>query len=274
MGLTVRRPGEVIAHAGRRGFSLLLYGPPMVGKTSSLINDPNCKTCVVDLDKNTTTIEEYDNITIIGCDTFEDYEAVREGARSGVFHYTDVDGVAQTLIMDFDLYVIDSLTTLEEKIKKWVASVYVPNRKREIEKRFGTQSDWGDLQDKEIEEVRDWQSMTKRLNPLNVMWIGHDDLIKNDMGQAVGTQLLLGGNYAGPRIGSAVDSMFYMIKKSGVDPKNPKTVHRGVYTIDEGIIRADARMTIKRRGELPPFIWSPKWGEILHTMGYRRHGEE
>lgn len=261
MAFVVRQPGEQ-TEVRKRGYSVVLYGPPLVGKTTTLANDtktPNWKICLIDLDKNSTTVEETPNVTIIGCDTFEDYEAVREGARSGVLNYP-----GGKLKMDFDLYVIDSLTTMEEKIKAHVVGSFAPNRRREIASKFGAQSDWGDLQDIEIEEVRDWQAMTKRdVNPLNVLWIGHDTTRENEMGQTIATQLLLQGKYAAPRIGSAVDALFYMTKYE----KDGK-VARGIYTLDQGIYKADARIAIARRGQLPPVIWNPKWSDIYKIMGY------
>ena len=264
MAFSVRKPGEQSKAPERRGYSIVLYGPPLVGKTTTLANDPSIKIGVIDLDKNTTTIEECGNVTIFGCDTFQDYLAIKEGADTGVLKYPGGE-----LKMDFDLYVIDSFTTLEEKVKHWVANHYAANRAREIQSKFGARSDWQDLQDQEIQEVRDWQAMTKRaVNPINVMWIGHDEVLKNDMGQAASTALMLQGNYAAPKIGSAVDAMFYMFKKP--DPSKPGVVHRGILTLDQGFYKADARMAIQRRHELPQTIWNPKWGEILRILGYKQ----
>jgi hypothetical protein len=261
MSFVVRKPGERIKDNARRGYSVVLYGPPLVGKTTTLANDPSFKICEIDLDLNSTTIEESDNVTLSPCNEFEDYLAVKEGVNTGVLKYPGGE-----LKMDFDLYVIDSFTTLEEKIKVWVAKNFAPNRSREIKGRFGAQTDWDDLQRTEVQEVRDWQAMTKRaVNPINVLWIGHDEVLKNDMGQAFATQLMLQGKYASPRIGSAVDAMFYMTKEI-----HNGQVYRPVYTLDHGIFKADARMAIERRDELPSKIWEPKWGEIFSILGYQK----
>jgi hypothetical protein len=256
MAFTVRKPGDKTA-AKKTGKSVVLYGPPMVGKTSTLDGDPKFRICLVDMDKNSSVVEESPNVTIIGCDTFEDYLAVKAGVRDGVFKYPGGE-----LKMDFDLYAVDSFTTMEEKIKRYVVDAYAPNRKREISSKFGAQSDWGDMQDIEIQEVRDWQAMTKRAeNPVNVLWIGHDTGVVNEMGQTVATQLMLQGKYAAPRIGSAVDAMFYMFKAE----KDGK-VYRGIYTLDSGIYKADARIPVARRGDLPQVVWNPKWSEIFKIL--------
>jgi len=249
----------------KRGYSAVLYGPPLVGKTTTLANDPRLKTCLIDFDKNSTTIEEQEHVTIIGVDEIEDYYLVKEAVRSGVLN---VPGQAP-IKMDFDLYVIDSFTSMEEAFKRHVVKKYAPNRKREIASKFGAQSDWGDMQDLEIAEVRDWQGLTKRPgNPINVLWIGHDMLVKDDMGRPTHTAIMLQGNFAAPRIVSAVDAVFYMIKTP--DPEKPNVVHRGIYTIDHGMYRADARIAINRRSDLKPQYWDKqvKWGDIFYALGY------
>jgi len=265
MAISIRKPGEVLTQKKPTGRSVVLYGPPLVGKTTTLGNDPNFRVCVIDLDKNTTTIEESDNVTIIGCDSVNDYLAVKEGVDTGFLTLGK-----EKLKMDFDGYAIDSFTTLEEKYKTWVATELVPNRQRELKGRFGAQSDWEDLQRNEVGEVRDWQRMTKReKNPINVIWIGHDMTLTNEMGQAYATQLMLQGKYAAPRIVSAVDAVFYMFKTE----KDGK-VHRGIFTQDRGIFKADARMPIDRRDDLKAVIYNPKWGEIFEAMGAEKQVTE
>lgn len=261
MAFVVRRPGDK-ATSRKTGKSIVLYGPPLVGKTSTLANDTGSRICLIDLDKNSTVVEGSDNVTIIGVDTFEEYLSVKEGVDRGVW---EIPGTKDKLKMDFDYYVIDSFTRMEELIKAWVATSYAPNRKREIADKFGAQTDWQDLQDREIQEVRDWQAMTKRANnPIYVLWIGHDMQVTNEVGQAVATQLMLQGKYAAPRIGSAVDAMFYMFKMQ--NPKNPDEVARGIYTLNHGIIQAEARVNPNRRHEIPKVIWNPKWSEIFAML--------
>lgn len=259
MAFVVRKPGTNTT-TNKSGKIVVLYGPPLVGKTSTLANDPSIKICLIDLDKNSTVIEGSDHITIIGVDSFEEYLAVKEGVDRGVFKYPGGE-----LKMDFDLYVIDSFTRMEELIKRWVVDTFAPNRKREIGNKFGAQSDWQDLQDREIQEIRDWQAMTKRGDrPINALWIGHDMQVTNEFGQAIATQLMLQGKYAAPRIGSAVDAMFYMFKKT--NPKNPEQVARGIYTLNDGIINAEARVHPRNRPKIPKIIWNPKWSEVFAML--------
>ena len=261
MVFVVRKPGDKVT-TRKTGKSVVLYGPPLVGKTSTLGADSKWRVCLIDLDKNSTVVEEAENITIISLDSFEEYLSIKEGVDRGVW---EIPGTKDKLKMDFDLYAIDSFTRMEELIKKWVATSYAPNRKREISTKFGAQTDWQDLQDREIQEVRDWQAMTKRANnPINVIWIGHDMQVTNEYGQAIATQLMLQGKYAAPRIGSAVDAMFYMFKMQ--NPKNPDEVARGIYTLNHGIIQAEARVSPNRRNEIPKVIWNPKWSEVFAML--------
>lgn len=263
MAFVVRKPGQN-SKVQKLGASAVLYGPPLVGKTSTLINDTEWRVLVIDLDKNSGVIAGAPNVTIVGVDTFEEYLSVKEGVFNGVWK---IPGTDEEMVMDYDMYVIDSFTTMEEKIKQWVANTYAPNRKREIQGKFGAQTDWQDLQDREIQEVRDWQAMTKRANnPINVLWIGHDMDVTDEMGQVVTTRLMLQGRYAAPRIASAVDGMFYMFKQQ--DPKNPNVVHRGIFTIDQGKVHADARVPAPRRKKLPSVIWYPKWSQIFRFLNH------
>ena len=259
----------------RQGFSIVLYGPPLVGKTSTLI-DPNWKVCLIDLDQNSTPLQDAENVTVVSCETFEDYLSVKADAERGY----RIEG-GKKVRMDFDLYVVDSFTKLEAYIKDWVVRSYAPNRRREISSKFGAQSDWQDLQDQEIEEVRDWQTYTKRKDkPLNVLWIGHDMTVYDGMGAPTSMQIALQGRYASLRIMAAVDAVFYMFKSTKKDfyaalrkdtskLENPNEVVRGVYTVDQGIIKSEARVSPTRRKELKPFIFNIVWSEIYEMIGYK-----
>jgi hypothetical protein len=166
--------------------------------------------------------------------------------------------------MDYDLYVIDSFTRFEELIKTWVATVYAPKRKREIEDKFGTQTDWQDLQDEEVRQVRFWQALTRRYeNPINILWIGHDMEVAGTGFDTV-IQLRLQGKYAGPGIMGAVDGLFYMVKQWS-DKHNQYAY--GIATLDQGKARAQVRLPREDRKELPTHIWFPKWGEVFRKMG-------
>lgn len=261
------RPGGKKEESKRPvGRSGVLYGPPFSGKTSTLQYDKSIRVLLIDFDKNSAVLESEENVDILGVSDFEEYLTVKEGVRAGTIQLGDVKIPA-----NYDLYVVDSFTSFEEKIKDWVVSVYAPKRAREIEGKFGARTDWQDLQDREIRETRDWQEMTRRVDkPINVLWIGHDmestdsDDFKKKM------QLRLQGKYAAPGISSAVDAVFYMYKH--VDLKEPMKQAFGIYTIDslQGqnvILQASARLPVAERQKMPQVIWWPKWGEVYKQLG-------
>lgn len=262
MAVTFKRGGMTEEHKKAVGRSIVLYGPPFSGKTSSLQYDPTVRTLLIDLDKNSSVIEECGHVDILGVSTFQEYLDVKEGVRAGKMMW-----YGQEIIMDYDLYVVDSFTSFEEAIKEWVVETYVPERKREVKARFGVQSDWQDLQKTEVEEVRDWKEMTRReVSPINIIWIGHDMADPNVEDYQKRLQLRLQGKYAAPGIMSAVDACFYMLKAAN---DQGQTVF-GIYTMDEGAIKAEARLPVAKRLEMPKVIWWPKWGEILATLGARK----
>ena len=121
------------------GRSIVLYGPPFSGKTSSLQYDPSLRYAVLDFDKNTSVIEHMENVDIFGIGDWEEFLAVKEGIEKGTLNLG-----GQAIPMNYDVYVIDSFTSMEEKIKAWVVNVYAPNRSREIKGKFGAQTDWAD----------------------------------------------------------------------------------------------------------------------------------
>lgn len=265
MAFVLKQPGAETAKETSSCSSAVLYGPPLVGKTTTMALDPAFKYLLIDLDKNTTTLHEADNVMIATCETFQDYLEVKEAVRRGYFMIDK-----QKVPIEVDCVVIDSFTTLEEKIKAYVLHYFAKDRSRQdktAEPKFGAQSDWQDLQDIEVKEVREWQAMTKRVdNPVNVLWIGHDmTLTKEGTNIAVSTGIALQGKYAGPRIISAVDAVFYMFKAE----KDGKLI-RCIRTLSSGIILADARIPINRRAELPEIIANPKWSKIFGVMGYKK----
>ncbi len=265
MAITFKQGGNVGVSNTKEGRSAVLYGPPFQGKTSTLQYDKSIKVALIDFDKNSGVVANEDNITIFGADTYEDLVMIREAAAAGVLK---IGG--QVIKMDFDLYAIDSFTSFEEAVKVYVAGTYAKDRKREISTKFGAMSDWQDLQDHEIAEVRAWQKLTRRPNnPINVLWIGHDmeALGSNDFAKRI--QIRLQGKYAAPGIMSAVDAVFYMIKAP--DPKDPNKLYFGVYTLDQTqggtTYQAAARIPVKERLAMPPIIWWPKWGDIFRQIG-------
>lgn len=261
MGITFKKgleQGEK-AKEKKEGKSAVLYGPPIGGKTSTLQYDKSIRVLLIDADMNSSVLSKSENVDIIGCPTYQDYEKIRDGVASGSLK---LDG--ETIPMDYDLYVIDSFTRFEELIKTWVATVYAPNRKREIKDKFGAQTDWQDLQDEEVRQVRFWQALTRRdENPINILWIGHDMEVAGSEFDTV-IQLRLQGKYAGPGIMGAVDGLFYMVKQWS--EKHDRYLY-GIATLDQGKARAQVRLPIEDRNEMPKYIWFPKWGNVFRQMG-------
>lgn len=262
MAITFKPGGAAITgNKSKEGRSVVLYGPPFSGKTSTLQYDPSVRTLLIDLDKNSSVLEESANVTIIGCDTYQEYLDIKEGVRAGKYK---VPGGPE-IPMNYDLYVIDSFTRFEELIKEYVVEIYAPKRNREIKGKFGAQTDWDDLQRIEIEEVRDWQAMTRRsANSVNILWIGHDMEARTSDEFNKTLQLRLQGKYAAPGIMGAVDAVFYMYKA-----KNEQTGQMGfgIYTMDKGPVKAEARLPVKKRLQMPELIWFPKWGAIYRQLG-------
>lgn len=246
---------------------MVVYGAPFCGKTTSLA-DPNMKVLLGDMDHNTSPLDDAANVTIYPINQFEDYLVFKESVQRGYF---EING-KKIPCVDYDIIALDSFTRFEELVKSWVARVYAPVRSREIKGKFGAQTDWDDLQSREVQEVRDWQAMT-RSHGFNVIWLGHDMAVNNEVTkQAQRIQLALQGKYASPRIMSAVDAIFYMSKEQVDDKDRPgkKKIIRGLYTQQEGIIQADARMSIEKRAQLPHFIPTVEWSRILPFLGWKR----
>lgn len=251
------------------GRSILIYGPPFSGKTTSLA-DPDVKVLLFDLDHNTSPLDDADNVTIWPVDSYEDYEEGKKSVERGYF----MIGKEKVPVGDMDIIAIDSFTRFEELIKQHVLHKFAPNRKRELSDKFGAQSDWQDLQDIEVKEVRDWQANT-RSHGFNVFWLGHDMTLYNDPNietKATHVQLALQGKYASTRIMSAVDAVCYFTKVSRPSKDDPKKTEliRGMYTMQHGIVQADVRLSIEKRQQLPAFVPEPKWSKVLPYLGYRK----
>lgn len=260
MSVSFKRGGQEPTVKGPVGRSGVLYGPPFSGKTSTLQYDTSIRVLLIDFDKNSAALEECGHVDILGVNNFEDAFLIKEGISTGTLN---IGG--QVIPMDYDLYVIDSFTSFEERIKDWVVRKFAPDRKREIKGKFGAQSDWGDLQTTEIQFFRDMHEMTRReVNPINVLWLGHDMLSDTPDGLTEKLQLKLQGKFAAPGIMSATDAVFYMFR---VRNEEQKKTDFGIYTVNTGAIVAEARLSFQKRKEFPEFIWYPKWGEIFRTLG-------
>lgn len=246
------------------GRQVVCYGAPFVGKTTSLA-DPDIKVLLCDMDHNTSPLDDASNVTIFPINSFEEYQTFKEAVHRGYFEINK----KKISTTDFDVIAFDSFTRFEELIKSWVPRVYAPKRSREIDTKFGAQSDWEDLQNREVQEIRDWQAMT-RTHGFCVIWLGHDMTMINDATKkAQRIQLALQGKYASPRIMSAVDAVVYMAKEE-VMKDNKKTLVRGIYTQQQGIIQADVRLTLEKRAKLAEFIPTVKWSKILPFLGWIR----
>jgi hypothetical protein len=224
------------------------------------------------MDHNTSPLDDAGNVTIYPVDTYEQYLEFRASVERGYF-IIDKEKIP---LEQYDIIAFDSFTRFEELVKSYVRRVFAPNRKREIAEKFGAQSDWQDLQDIEVQQVRDWQAMT-RTKGFNVIWIGHDmALHENPNAEAMVTriQLALQGKYASPRIMSAVDGVVYFAKESkpAPTPQNPRAteVIRGCYTQQFGVTQADVRLSVEKREKLPAFVPNPKWSKLLPYFGYKK----
>lgn len=247
------------------GRSIVLYAPPFAGKTTYL-GDPDCKVLLGDMDHNTSPLDNADNVTIYPIESYEDYLEFKESVKRGYFM---IDG-QKIPTEKYDVVAMDSFTRFEELIKKYVATKYAPNRKREIKDKFGAQTDWDDLQTIEVQEVREWQALTRTMG-FNVMWLGHDMSVRDDpMAEARVTriQLALQGKYASPRIMSAVDAVLYLDKSTDKEGK----VHRIIYTSQVGVIQSDIRIPVEKREKLPSKLPVEKMplSKVLPFLGYKK----
>lgn len=264
--------------ARNEGRSIVVYGPPFVGKTTSLA-DPDVRVLLADMDHNTSPLDDATNVDIFPIDSYEEYLVFKESVERGYFTIDKQgkfvsQGVQKIELQQYDIIAFDSFTRFEELIKRYVATVYAPNRKREISDKFGAQTDWDDLQTIEVQQVRDWQALT-RTKGFNVFWIGHDMSMKenpNAENMVTGIRLALQGKYAAPRIMGAVDAVVYFAKISQPNKDNPKQtdIVRGMYTQQHGVIQADARLSVAKREKLPTFYPNPKWSKILPYLGYTK----
>lgn len=262
----------------KEGRSIVAYGPPFVGKTTSLA-DPDVRVLLADMDHNTSPLDDAENVDIFPIDSYEDYLVFRASVERGYFMMDKngvfvLQGVQKIEMQEYDIIAFDSFTRFEELIKRYVRETFAPNRKRELAEKFGAQSDWQDLQDIEVQQVRDWQQLT-RTKGFNVIWLGHDMTLYNDPNaesRATHIQLALQGKYASSRIMGAVDAVVYFDKisvQSKEDPKKTEIV-RGMYTQQVGIKQSDVRLPIEKREKLPTWVPNPKWSKILPYFGYTK----
>jgi phage nucleotide-binding protein len=250
--LKITRPAEV-----REGFHGLLYGKPKTGKTSTA-DDPNFRVLIADLEGGTAVLSDAKNVDRVAIENFDQFREFTEMVQRG---YIEKAGD-----LKYDLIVIDSISRLQEIVKEYVAEVYAPNRKREIQGKFGAMADWGDLRDTLLKVVKVWHSITKRGDrSFHVMWIAHEGVVKDELTeQAISTKIQLQGKDTADIVMAHVDGIFYMFNKLEED-----TIKRGVLTQNHGIYQAGVRQS-KHREPLSPVIYNPVWSEIFNKLGYSR----
>lgn len=265
MAKTLKSKSQVAKGEGR---SIIIYGAPFAGKTTYLA-DPECKVLLGDMDHNTTPLDHADNVTIYPIDSFEDYLEFKASVKRGYF-IIDKEKIP---CEDYDAIALDSFTRFEELVKRYIATAYAPNRKRDISQdRFGAQSDWDDLQKIEVSEIREWQSLTRTMG-FNVLWLGHDMAMREDPNaetRVTRIQLALQGKFASPRIMGAVDAVLYFDKKTTKDG-----IQRLIYTQQQGVIQTDVRLPVEKRMKLPAIIPVEKMplSKVLPYLGYQKAGE-
>ena len=201
--LKITKPTEI-----KEGFHGILYGKPKVGKTSTA-DDPKFKTLLIDMEGGSAVLSQAKNVDRIAVDDFKDFVEITESVKRGYFQFGN-----DKVPCDYDLYVIDSISALQELIKVYVATVYAPSRRREIATKFGAMADWGDLRDLITRTTKAWHQLTKRgEDSVHCIWIAHEQVIKDETTeQAVGTKVQLQGKDTADIVMAHVDGIFYMFK--------------------------------------------------------------
>lgn len=255
--IKITKPAEV-----KEGFHGILYGKPKVGKTSTA-DDPKFKTLLIDMEGGSAVLSQAKNVDRIQVEDFRDFVEITDSVKRGYFQ---IDG--QKVPCEYDLYVIDSISALQELLKHYIATVYAPSRRREITGKFGAMADWGDLRDLITRTTKAWHQLTKRNEEsIHCMWIAHEQVIKDEnTEQASGTKIQLQGKDTADVVMAHVDGIFYMFNKQN---KDTKELERGVLTQTTGIYAAGVRQS-KHAEPLPSQIMAPVWSEIFAKLGYNR----
>lgn len=255
--LKITKPAEA-----KEGFHGMLYGKPKVGKTSTA-DDPNFKTLLIDMEGGSAVLSQAVNVDRVAVDNFKDFVEITDSVKRGYFM---IDG--QKIKCEYDLYMIDSISALQELVKEYVATVYAPSRRREITGKFGAMADWGDLRDLITRTVKAWHQLTKRNEEsVHAVWVAHEQVIKDETTeQAIATKIQLQGKDTADIIMSIVDGNFYMFNRQN---KETKEIERGILTQNTGIYAAGARQP-KNSKPLDSQILNPVWSEIFEKLGYVR----
>ena len=251
--LKITKPAEVC-----EGFHGLLYGKPKTGKTSTA-DDPKLKVLIADLEGGTAVLSDAKNVDRVAIENFDQFREFTEMVQRG---FIEKEGDFK-----YDLIVIDSISRLQELVKEYVAKQYAPNRKREIQGKFGAMADWGDLRDIMLAAVKAWHSVTKRgEKSFHVLWIAHEGVVKDELTeQTIATKIQLQGKDTADIVMAHVDGIFYMYNK--LDDEG--NIKRGILTKNYGIYQAGVRQS-KHKEPLPASSENPVWSEIYEQLGYIR----
>jgi hypothetical protein len=258
MPIAIKKPAKVV-----EGIHGILYGDEKTGKTTSL-DDPNMKVLLLDLEGGSAVLAGSETVDVVPIESWEDLQQVGGLLKRNKF----IDEEGKEIDFNYDLVAIDSLTRLQDLLKEYIALKYAPNRKREIQGKFGAQSDWGDFANLLQGMVKFFHNLTKQgEKSINVMWIAHKDVVTDDIdGRVTGTKLMIGGKSNSPVIMSIVDAIFYMVKR-----ETEEGLQFGILTSKKGVYNAGVRQS-KRQEPLNEMIVSPVWSDIFKTLGYKVNG--
>lgn len=257
MALTIKKPS-----ATTEGFHGILYGEPGSGKTSTA-DDPKFRTLVLDLEGGSSVLSEADKVDIIPIEKWEDLVEAGASIKRGYFETS-----SGKIDCTYDMIFIDSITRLQDLCKEYVVRSVAPNRRREVQNKFGAMADWGDLKELVVGIAKSFHSLTKRgEDSIHVVWIAHKDVNKDDVtGNVTSTKIQVQGGNTAEILMSITDGVFYMFKKTDAEDKT-KTLY-GLLTDTQGVFSAKVRQS-KKREKLPSVIYNPVWSDILTTLGYK-----
>ena len=256
------KPAEAV-----EGHDGILYGDAKVGKTSTL-DDPKFKVLLIDLEGGSAVLSEAENVTRIDIpDMAKRMNITQFEALQQVWA-----AVENGKLTGYDLYATDSITQFETITKEYVAKKFAPNRRREVQGKFGAQSDWGDLAYLITGMVKEIHGLTKRgERSIHHLWIAHVKEERNETTkQLEKTKVQLQGSTTADVVMSIVDGVYYMYNKNIVEEiegKKTSRIERGILTRSAGGFVAAARQ-LKKKEPLPAKIVDPVWSEIFEKLGY------
>lgn len=250
----------------KEGFHSILYGEPKSGKTTTL-DDPDMKILLLDLEGGTSVLAGSPNVDRVSIGSVEHLNTYFELLSENKW----INRQGKIVPLEHGLVAIDGITRFCDFVKDYVVRVIAPNRKREVAKVFGAQSDWGNYGTIIADTVKYAHTLTKRgSRSLNIMWLAHkDNKYENPMAenQVTGTQIKMQGSSV-PIVMSVVDAIFYMNKGEILNKKtNEKNMYYWIQTDTIGITEAGVRQS-KREEKLPAKIFNPVWSDVFAKLGY------